>query len=70
MQHLGGGCGTGGIGTWAVLAGIPESKKGSGAWGARVQAAVGLRRRRGCIVFAARGSVAAENGQPIKRKAL
>lgn len=45
-------------------------QEGSGALGARVQAAVGLHRRRGCIVFVARGSVAAENGQPIKRKAL
>lgn len=47
-----------------------QRQEGSGALGARVQAAVGLHRRRGCIVFAARGSVAAENGQPIKRMAL
>lgn len=32
----GGDCGT------SAAAGIPESKKGSGAWGARVQAAIGL----------------------------
>ena len=39
---FGGDCGAVGIGTWAVLSSIPESKKGSGAWGARVQAAIGL----------------------------
>ncbi len=33
---FGGGCGT------SAAAGIPESKKGSGACGARVQAAIGL----------------------------
>ena len=33
---FGGDCGT------SAVAGIPESKKGSGACGARVQAAIGL----------------------------
>lgn len=36
MQHLGA------VVALAAVAGIPESKKGSGACGARVQAAIGL----------------------------